>query len=221
MRLKLILKHPAAHTALAWLAANYLRLVVRTSRLIWLTPPPPPGPVILAIWHGQLLGLPALLHRWHYPRGGALSLSSDSRDGDFATRIGAQFGFGSVRGSSHKHRMAASRAMLHAVRSGQTLLLAPDGPKGPARVAKPGAASLAARSGLPLVALSASATRAWRLKSWDGARVPKPFGRLYLAAAACPLDELATTLNHLSALTERYALGNLGGSCLSKTRQTS
>jgi lysophospholipid acyltransferase (LPLAT)-like uncharacterized protein len=200
--MKRLLRHPAGQAALAWLAAAYLRLVVRTSRLVWHTPPPPKGPVVLAIWHGQLLMLPALLCQWPTPPGHALSLSSNSKDGKFATAISAQFGFGFVRGSSSKNPLAASRALLKAARTGHSLLLTPDGPKGPAYVAKSGAASLAQHSGLPLVALAAHSTRGRTLGSWDATRLPYPFSTLHLACQVCAPAALTSTLNHLSTIAQ-------------------
>jgi lysophospholipid acyltransferase (LPLAT)-like uncharacterized protein len=212
--MKRLLRHPTTQTVLAWLAAAYLRLVLITSRHVWHTPPPPKGPVVLAIWHGQLLMLPALLRRWPNPPGHALSLSSNSRDGRLATAISAQFGFGFVRGSSNKNPLAASRALLKAARSGHSLLLTPDGPKGPAHVAKPGAASLAEHSGLPLVALAAHSTRGQSLRSWDATRIPYPFTTLHLACQVCAPAALTHTLNHLSTIAQG------SGTTLPKPTQT-
>jgi hypothetical protein len=42
----------------------------------------------------------------------------------------------------------------------------------------PGAAIAAQRSGVPIIPVRASATRAWRLKSWDRFLIPKPFARV-------------------------------------------
>jgi lysophospholipid acyltransferase (LPLAT)-like uncharacterized protein len=39
----------------------------------------------------------------------------------------------------------------------------------------PGALIVAQRTGRPIVALAATATRSWRLRSWDRHLVPKPF----------------------------------------------
>jgi lysophospholipid acyltransferase (LPLAT)-like uncharacterized protein len=51
----------------------------------------------------------------------------------------------------------------------------PDGPRGPRHVFAPGALIVAQRTGRPIVALGATASRAWRLRSWDKHLVPKPF----------------------------------------------
>jgi lysophospholipid acyltransferase (LPLAT)-like uncharacterized protein len=43
---------------------------------------------------------------------------------------------------------------------------------------------VAQRTGRPVVALSASASRAWRLSSWDRHLIPKPFARVTIRYAA-------------------------------------
>ena len=53
-----------------------------------------------------------------------------------------------------------------------------DGPRGPRRVAKPGAAVLSVFTGLPVVPIAFTATRAWHLKSWDRTILPKPFAKI-------------------------------------------
>jgi hypothetical protein len=57
-----------------------------------------------------------------------------------------------------------------------------DGPRGPARVVKPGPVQLAELTGAAWVGcFHAEAERAWRLRSWDGFVVPKPFSRVTVA----------------------------------------
>jgi len=43
---------------------------------------------------------------------------------------------------------------------------------------------VAQRSGLPLFAVAAHATRAWRLKSWDRFMIPRPFTRVVISYGA-------------------------------------
>ena len=49
-----------------------------------------------------------------------------------------------------------------------------DGPRGPARVAQPGAVFLSQLTGSPLVPFHLEASKAWTAKSWDRTQVPKP-----------------------------------------------
>lgn len=56
-----------------------------------------------------------------------------------------------------------------------------DGPRGPARVAQPGAVFLAGATGQPILPFHVEASRAWSLRSWDATQIPKPFARVAVA----------------------------------------
>jgi lysophospholipid acyltransferase (LPLAT)-like uncharacterized protein len=56
-----------------------------------------------------------------------------------------------------------------------------DGPRGPARVAQPGAIWLAKASGNPVLPFHLEASRHWSLGSWDRTQIPKPFSTVALA----------------------------------------
>jgi lysophospholipid acyltransferase (LPLAT)-like uncharacterized protein len=71
--------------------------------------------------------------------------------------------------------------MSRALESGADLGFTPDGPRGPAYSFAPGALIVAQRSGAPVVALRAVTQRCWRLRSWDGFMIPKPFARITIA----------------------------------------
>jgi lysophospholipid acyltransferase (LPLAT)-like uncharacterized protein len=56
--------------------------------------------------------------------------------------------------------------------------MTPDGPRGPARVAKPGAVAAAQRSGAAIMPVGIGASPAWRAPSWDRFLVPSPFAKV-------------------------------------------
>ena len=56
-----------------------------------------------------------------------------------------------------------------------------DGPRGPARVAQPGAVWLAMATGNPLLPFHLEASSAWTARSWDRTQIPKPFSTVSLA----------------------------------------
>lgn len=67
-------------------------------------------------------------------------------------------------------------------RDGFSLVVTPDGPWGPYRVAKPGALLVARQSGLPILPVAVRARPALRLtRRWDRQLLPLPFSRLELA----------------------------------------
>ncbi|HEY7737643.1 MAG TPA: hypothetical protein VIC63_01230 [Candidatus Limnocylindria bacterium] len=82
---------------------------------------------------------------------------------------------------------AAARALARRLgdlgREGFSLVVTPDGPWGPYRVAKPGALLVARQSGLPILPVAVRARPAFRLpRRWDRQLVPLPFSRLALVA---------------------------------------
>jgi len=99
--------------------------------------------------------------------------------------------------------------------SGFSLVVTPDGPWGPYRVAKPGALIVARQAGLPILPLAVRARPAIRLRSrWDRHLFPLPFSRLDLVVgeaipvpSRAPLRPLATslqtTLDEVTATAER------------------
>lgn len=125
---------------------------------------------IFAFWHARLLPL-VFTHR----RRAIAVLISQHRDGELIARIIGRLGFLTGRGSSTRGGEEGIRAMLRHAEDRRLLAITPDGPRGPAEQVKPGLVYLASRTGFPVVP-AASATRAgWRLRSWDGFRIPYPF----------------------------------------------
>jgi len=95
-----------------------------------------------------------------------------------------RLGFFTARGSSTRGATKGLRALIRAAREGRDLALTPDGPRGPAQVLKPGALLAARLTGLPIVPMAAGASAFWRLASWDGFMIPRPFSRVELCYAA-------------------------------------
>lgn len=68
--------------------------------------------------------------------------------------------------------------ILKALKRGRAVAIVPDGPRGPCYRLQPGAIKLAMDQGVPLICVSWEVNRCWRLKSWDGFIIPKPFSKL-------------------------------------------
>lgn len=129
-------------------------------------------PFIFATWHSRVLLLPALY------RGRDLRvLASRSRDGELIARVCTRFGLTVARGSSSRGGAEAFRTLARALAAGTSVVVVPDGPRGPSEVVKPGVVTLAALSGAAVVPVALAASSEWRLASWDGFRIPRPFAR--------------------------------------------
>lgn len=133
-------------------------------------------PFMYVLWHGQLLPL-----LWTHRNRQVAVMISEHRDGELIARVAKAIGFRLIRGSTSR---GAARALLGACReleSGFDIAVTPDGPRGPAGSVAPGALVISQRTGTPMVPVAASASRAWRLRSWDRFMIPKPFARVNVA----------------------------------------
>lgn len=162
------------------LAAILIRLLGSTLRYEDVTEPGTtpgdqiPGPSIFVFWHRSLL---ACAHRFRNQ--GIAILISQSFDGELIARTVERLGFLAVRGSSSRAGASGLRSLERAFRSGRICAITADGPRGPAFVAKAGAAQLAALvDAREIGAFYALPLRAWTLRSWDRFLVPKPFSRV-------------------------------------------
>ncbi len=132
-----------------------------------------PGPTLYAFWHQALL-----LAACRFKDRGIAILISRSFDGELIARTVERLGFCAIRGSSSRGGPTALRQMAEAYRSGHICALTADGPRGPARLAKPGTAQLAQLVHAAVGSFYLKPARAWQLRSWDGFLIPKPFTRV-------------------------------------------
>ena len=133
-------------------------------------------PVIFVLWHGRLLPL-AYLHRGE----GIVALISRSADGEYLARLVKRWGYIPVRGSSSRGGSAALRELVRHARSGRSLAITPDGPRGPRQQLKDGVLVASQLTGLPLVPAAAGADRAWWVEGWDRFLIPRQFARVRVA----------------------------------------
>jgi hypothetical protein len=137
---------------------------------------------ILVFWHGRIL--PAT----YFFRGrGTVVITSENFDGEWIAGIIERFGYGSARGSTSRGAVKALMQLTRDMASGRPAAFTVDGPRGPARVAQPGAVWLAKATGNPVLPFHIEASRAWTLGSWDRAQVPKPFSTVAIVMGA-PLE---------------------------------
>jgi lysophospholipid acyltransferase (LPLAT)-like uncharacterized protein len=134
---------------------------------------------IMAFWHGRIL--PATLF---FQRRGIVVITSANFDGEWIARIIERFGYGTARGSSSRGGAKALVQLKRLMAEGRPTAFTLDGPRGPARVAQPGAVFLARITGNPIVPFHIEAARAWTAKSWDRTQVPKPWSLVSIAVGS-------------------------------------
>ncbi len=162
-----------------WVASGLIRLLGATLRYEdKVEPGSAPGdrltgPGVFAFWHRSLL-----LAAYRFRGLGIAILISRSFDGELIARTVERVGFVAVRGSSSRGGATGLRGMERAYREGRKCAVTADGPRGPAMVAKPGAAQLAQMVGSEVGTFYLLPERAWVLRSWDGFLIPKPFSHV-------------------------------------------
>lgn len=148
------------------------------------------GAALLLFWHEAIP-----LGAWRYRRTGIHTLTSYSYDGELVTRVVARLGIGALRGSSSRGGSDAMHRMSTALSQGVSVIFTPDGPRGPRREMKAGAAVLSARTKMPVIPNAFAVTRCWRMKSWDKMVIPKPFSTIVCEygepVAACESEDEA------------------------------
>lgn len=125
---------------------------------------------VVVFWHGEILPI-----AWAHRGSGIAPLISTHADGEIIARIVEGLGYRTVRGSTSRGGARAILEMVRLLDEGVTIAITPDGPRGPRHDFAPGAVAVAQRAARPILGVRASATRAWRLRSWDRQLVPKPF----------------------------------------------
>ena len=131
---------------------------------------------VMAFWHGRIL--PAT---YYFRRRGIVVITSENFDGEWIARIIERFGYGTARGSTSSGGKRALLQLVREMKAGRPAGFTLDGPRGPARVAQPGAVWLAKATGNPLLPFHLEASSAWTARSWDRTQIPKPFSTVGLA----------------------------------------
>lgn len=167
-------------------------------------------PVAIVLWHNRLFLAAEIVRRF---RGGrpAYALVSASQDGAWLTAFFALAGLGTVRGSSSRLGREAAMALVDTLRAGHDVGITPDGPRGPLYEMKPGAVIVARRTRAPILLVGAEFASAWRVRSWDRFRVPKPFSRVRMRCEVILPDQLADRDAGLALLRDRLLAINPDG----------
>jgi lysophospholipid acyltransferase (LPLAT)-like uncharacterized protein len=170
-----------------WLLAFYTWIVYRTCKVTiegWEhleIAQEAKRPIIFVTWHGQVHLFYASF-RPHFDVSNLyMFMVGDERQsilGYFARYVGAFVLPVSMDDSS----MAAARnlrAIIKKLVPGTFSYVNPDGPDGPARVAKPGVAFMARQAEAPLIPIGNASRYALHVPRWDNYWLPLPFDRIY------------------------------------------
>lgn len=105
---------------------------------------------------------------------------SESKDGEYVSRLANLFGIETMRGSTSSGSAKAVRAALKLIYKHKPIAITLDGPRGPKYKMQHGALWFAASGKVPIIPMHIEASRQWVLRSWDGHRFPKPFSTIHI-----------------------------------------
>jgi len=131
--------------------------------------------VLFASWHQRFYGGIAYLRPYR-----PSIMISQSADGEMIANVVRALGWRPVRGSSSRGGAAAMADMVAAFREQQVGGHIVDGPRGPARVIKPGLIRIAQKAAASIMPVYVGYARAWEARSWDRFQVPLPFSRVLI-----------------------------------------
>jgi lysophospholipid acyltransferase (LPLAT)-like uncharacterized protein len=166
-------------TALTWIS----RAVVHSADIHELHAAPIPTPAIFVNWHRHL----PLLTVHHGRRGRWILMSQAPRMAPIA-EWATQSGLRLVRGTSGEGGRDALEPLEALLRKGESIVLAVDGPRGPAFQVRPGCVELSRKTGVPIVPVGyevfPKTTVPFR---WDRMSLVLPFSRVRIRYGT-PID---------------------------------
>ena len=144
-----------------------------TLRLRVVNKPTDPSNKIYIFWHSKML-----IGWWLFKKENYLALVSKSKDGDILTRLLKKWKYFVIRGSSSKGGKDALEQIFGEITDGNSVVITPDGPRGPAREIKNGALIISNRTGYPIIPIKIDCSNKKILKkSWDKFEIPLPFSK--------------------------------------------
>lgn len=132
-------------------------------------------PAVFAFWHGEMLPI------WKYfsqKIEDKFAIVSLSKDGQILAELLEKWNYSLIRGSSSKNSKDVLEKATELAKNA-SIFITPDGPRGPARKFKNGAAIIAYRSEVPLYLVRAFISgKIIFKKSWDKFILPLPFSKI-------------------------------------------
>ena len=132
---------------------------------------------VCVCWHNELLMSPQAYRHIHKKQSASAIISSHF-DGSLIASTLNMLKIRPLRGSSKKGAKQVLLQAFKSIKSGEEVLITPDGPRGPRHSMSDGATGIALKSKLPIFVMNYKAESYWQLKSWDKFVIPKPFTQI-------------------------------------------
>ena len=154
-------------------------------RLLWFTyrkkyhfiDPPIKGQCMAITWHSELFISPQVYRKLRKKQLTS-AIIAQHYDGELIARTFKALNILPLRGSSRRGAKSVLINAIKALKDGYSVMITPDGPKGPRYSMSSGAVALALRAKLPLMVVNYKPHTYWEVPSWDRFMIPKPFTTL-------------------------------------------
>ena len=176
---KKILRTKLAYSVICWIGAKYIKFVSFTNSWSFINKKYVENlwkkneAFILCFWHGRLLMMPL---SWNKEKKINVLISTHS-DGQLLSKTVKHFNIETITGSSSKGGSEAIRNIVKSLKSGISIGMTPDGPRGPRMKVNSAIIKIASLTGHKIVPLSYSVKKKIFLNSWDKFLVALPFGK--------------------------------------------
>jgi lysophospholipid acyltransferase (LPLAT)-like uncharacterized protein len=144
---------------------------------------------VCVTWHGELLMSPQA-YRYIHKKHPASAIISSHFDGALIARTLQFLKIRPLRGSTRKGARQVLLQAFKSIKSGEEVLITPDGPKGPRHTMSDGTVGIALKSKLPVFVMNFTAKNYWQLGSWDKFVIPKPFTQIDFYMQSLSLEGL-------------------------------
>jgi lysophospholipid acyltransferase (LPLAT)-like uncharacterized protein len=145
---------------------------------------------VCVTWHGELFMSPQAYRKIH-KKHPASAIVSSHFDGALIAGTLEFFNIRALRGSTRKGAKQVLLQAFKSIKSGEEVLITPDGPKGPRYTMSDGAIGIALKSKLPIFIMNFQAQNYWQLNSWDRFVIPKPFTKVDFYMQSISLEGMA------------------------------
>ena len=142
---------------------------------------------VCVTWHGELFMSPQAYRKIH-KKHAASAIISIHFDGGLIAGTLKLLKIRSLRGSTKKGAKQVLLQAFKSIKSGEEVLITPDGPRGPRHSMSDGAVGIALKSKLPIFVMNYKASKYWQLGSWDKFVIPKPFSKIDFYIQSLSLD---------------------------------
>lgn len=135
------------------------------------------SPSIIMLWHNRVILCPTFFGEYMEPSSNYTAFVSNSRDGEWLALATESYAHGFTIRVPKFDKHKSLREFVKTLKK-SIVVVTPDGPTGPKYKIKPGTILAAKLTKAQIFPFSWTASKYWRLSTWDNMLIPKPFGRI-------------------------------------------